>query len=158
MSQAIYSDKWIFHGEGKLNRYNDRIQVAKNFHQTRKLARGNAIVIVWCAISVKQLVGPYYFDSHIVIVESYKPLLTKYFLSLLPSSPQDAIFLQGGAQPQYILNVRQLPDEKFPHSKMRRQSPTRRAACSPEQTPHHFLYENMPRIRSFLFSAPHRRS
>lgn len=57
-------------------------------------------------MSVNQFFGAYYFDSPVVTAESYRHLLTKYFLLMLLSSSPNAIFLQEGAAPRYSLKER----------------------------------------------------
>lgn len=71
---------------------------------------------VWCAISIKQVIGPYYFAHSIVNEDGYLSSLNNVFFPLLPGLPPDTHFQQNGAPPHYRVAVRQVLDDKFPGS------------------------------------------
>lgn len=67
-------------------------------------------------MSVSEAFGPYCFDSPSVTGESYKQLLTNYFLSMVAGLPPDTMFQKGGGRSHYSLGVEQLLDKKLPES------------------------------------------
>lgn len=92
--------------------------------------------------------GLYYFDSPLVTGESYKQLLTNYFLPVLPSLPPDAIFQKDGTPSHYSLEVRQLLNEKLLDSKIGRKDPIRWPASSQDLTPLDNFYVDKSKTRS----------
>lgn len=154
LNRVIYSDECVFHVDGKVNKHNVRIWGTENPHERREVARDSEKVTVWCAMSANQVFGPYYFDSPIVTGESYKQLLTNYFLPMLPSLPPDAIFQQDGAPPHYSLEVRQLLDEKLPDSWIGRGGPTRWPPRSPDLTPLDFFLWGYVKDKVYVTPCP----
>lgn len=132
---VIYSDGCIFQVDEKDNKHNVRILGTENPHETRKGARDGEKETVWCAMSVNQVYGSYYFDSFIATSESNKQLVTFYFLLivvLVPNLPTDTIFWQGSAPTDYRLEVRQHLGEKLHENWIRRKGPIHWAASSPD--------------------------
>lgn len=70
-------------------------------------------MIVWCAVSANQVIGPYYPGHLIVNHESYLRLLNNLFLPMLPGLPPNTVSQQDGAPFHYGISVRQLFDEKL---------------------------------------------
>lgn len=99
--QVIYYDGSVFKVNGKVNKRNIRVQARKNRHETREVARDSEIVTVWCAMFVNQVISAYYFNSSVLTGETYKVLLTNYFLSVLPSLTSDEILKQEGTPYHY---------------------------------------------------------
>lgn len=69
---------------------------------------------VWSAISVNQIDGSYYFDSLMVIVESYKHLLAIFFFKCYPVYPEIQCYKKW-APSHYSSKVRQVLDKILPN-------------------------------------------
>lgn len=140
LNRIIFSDECVFHVDGKVNKHNVRIWGTENPHDYREVARDSEKVTVWCAMSVNEVIGPYYFDEPNFNGASYLHLLNRFFLSMLPNLSQDTIFQQDGAPPHYSREVRDLLDEKLPDSWIGRGGPTNWPPRSPDLTPLDFSF------------------
>lgn len=139
LNRIIFSDECVFHVDGKVNKHNVRIWGTENPHEYREELRDSEKVCVWAAMSVNEIIGPYYFDEPIVNAESYLHLLNNYFLPMLPSLPPGTLFQQDGAPPHYSREVRALLDEKLPDLWIGRAGSTNWPARSPDLTPLDFF-------------------
>lgn len=63
-----------------------------------------------CAVSIKQVIGPFYFERTIINSDSLLSLLNKVFHPVVPSLPLGTIFQRDGAPPHYRITVRHLLD------------------------------------------------
>ena len=62
--------------------------------------------MVWCAISKRGIIGPYFFDDGSITGERYKRMLGYFFIPKLADYPGDIKFQQDGAPPHYAVSVR----------------------------------------------------
>lgn len=60
--QLIFSDDAIFHISGKVKRYNTRVWGTENPHVTFEHVRDFPEVSVFCAMSKRQVYGPFFFE------------------------------------------------------------------------------------------------
>ena len=56
-----FSDKAVFHLSGRVNRHNTRIWETENPKVIEEKERDSPKLVVWCAISDKGIIGPYFF-------------------------------------------------------------------------------------------------
>lgn len=94
------------------------------------------MVCVSVAVSGSKVVGRYYLDERIVYAESCLHLSHNYFLSMLRSLLQVAVFQQNKAPPHYCREVRALLDQTLPALSTGRGPPTRWKCGSLDLTTH----------------------
>ena len=73
---------------------------------------------VWCAISSKGIIGPYFFQAP-VTGQSYLNMLNDWFLPQIANRLRDGYnlhFQHDGAQSHYSLIVRAWLDDQFPNA------------------------------------------
>ena len=73
------SDEAIFHLSGIVNKHNCRIWRETNPFITIDVAMNSPKIIVWCAMSSEEIVGPFFFDEDTVNHENYFDMLEDYF-------------------------------------------------------------------------------
>jgi hypothetical protein len=103
LCQVCLLDEVIFHVSGFVNRYNCRIWVSQNPHDTCQLERGRPKVSVWAHLTHDKLIGPFLFLEKTVNRRSYLDMLE--FCVLLPLLSR-TILQQDGAPPLFCLHVR----------------------------------------------------
>ena len=79
-----FSDEAIFHLSGRVNRHNTRIWETENLKVIEEKERDSPKLVVWCAISGKGIIGPYFFRDDArrtttVTGENYLEMLQKFF-------------------------------------------------------------------------------
>ena len=72
------SDKTYFHLDGNVNNYNFRIWNESNPNYVVQKQLKSAQVLVWCAISLNKIMGPYFFDST-VNASNYLNMFQQFF-------------------------------------------------------------------------------
>uniref|UniRef100_A0A914PRY5 Transposase n=1 Tax=Panagrolaimus davidi TaxID=227884 RepID=A0A914PRY5_9BILA len=103
-----FSDEATFTLHGEVNRHNMRIWSKENPHAFREEPLHSEKIMVWCAISVFGILGPYYFDGN-VNNENYLMLLKEFHRDLkskFPTQSKTAILQQDGAPPHWHKSVR----------------------------------------------------
>lgn len=109
-----FSDECHFWLNGFVNKQNYRFWAGENPRVFEVTKMKPEKVTVWCAISAKGIIGPFFFNDT-VNSERYKEMLEDFFI---PSAQGlDAIddfwFMQDGAKPHRTLEVFELLDEHF---------------------------------------------
>ena len=106
LKKVIYSDECSFSLSGRVNKQNCRIWGTERPQEVYEVPQGARSVMVWCAISEKGVIGPYFFENESVTGDSYKKMLRYFLFPRLRDYPQDLIFQQDGAPPHYAHIVR----------------------------------------------------
>lgn len=75
----FFSDESTFYISGVVNKHNCRTWAANNPFTTIEVAMNSPKVNVWCSMSNKQIIGPYFFDDETVNRRNYLDMLQNYF-------------------------------------------------------------------------------
>jgi len=70
---------------------------------------------VFCAISTSKGYGPYFFPDRTVNGETFRNMLTTWFMPQLEHDSTDFVYQLDGAPCHYHRNVRNFLDETLPH-------------------------------------------
>ncbi|CAK1586379.1 unnamed protein product [Parnassius mnemosyne] len=105
MSNVYFSDESHFHLEGYVNRQNCRYWSPSNPKQKHQKALHSPKVTVWCAISAKKIIGPFFFENDrgatvTVTSERYIDMINNFFVPQLQEEDVDQSgvwFQQDGA-------------------------------------------------------------
>ena len=113
--KIIFSDEATFHVSGKVNRHNVRIWGSENPHAILEVERDSPKVNVFCAVSKRQVYGPFFFREATVNGPTYLDMLTEWlFPQLEEKQGNEYIFQQCGAPPHWHLHVREHLNERLP--------------------------------------------
>lgn len=82
--------------------------------ETHQVRRHSPIVLVWCAVSKDEVLGPYFFENETVNSNSYKGMLCCYLILKLREYPNNTIFHRDVAPPDCSSEERNYHDEKLP--------------------------------------------
>jgi len=91
--------------------------------------------MVWCAISVKEIIGPYFFEDGTVTGERYKRMLRYFAFPRLRDYPETTIFQQDVAPLHFANTTTEYLDLKYPNRWMGRGGPIPWPPRSPDLTP-----------------------
>jgi hypothetical protein len=109
-----FSDEARFHLDGFVNKQNWRIWGTENPHFSIKKSLHPQRVTVWCAISEKGIIGPFFIDGNVTSLKYVNCLQQNFIpklheLGLLKSS----WFMQDGARPHRTFEVFKFLNEHF---------------------------------------------
>jgi len=95
-------------GTGLVNKHNCHIWAANNPYITMETAMNSAKVNVWCAMSNKEIIGPYFFENETVNQYNYFHMLKNYFYPIIQRKrlTNKIIFQQDGSPPHFSKEVR----------------------------------------------------
>lgn len=119
-----YSDECSFSLAGAVNKQNCRVWGTERPPEVYEVPQGAESIMVWCAISEKGIIGPYFFENGNVTGESYFKMVRYFFFPKVSNYPNDYFFQQDGAPPHYALRVRQYLDRKLQARWIGRAGPT----------------------------------
>jgi len=139
LRRIIFSDECSFSLSGGVNKQNCRIWGTERPSTVYESPQSSASIMVWCALSKKEIIGPYFFENESVTGETYKRMLRYFFFPKLRDYPENVIFQQDGAPPHFALPVRQYLDTKVPNRWIGRAGPISWPARSPDLTPCDFF-------------------
>ena len=135
LNRIVFSDECKFSLSGVVNKQNCRIWGTERPNEVYETLHNSPSVMVWCALSQNEIIGPYFFENENVTGSTYKRML-RYFLFPKPRNyPETMIFQQDGAPPHYSLEVREYLNRKLPNQWMGRGGPISWPARSPDLTP-----------------------
>lgn len=139
--KIFFSDESTFYTSGIVNKHNCRIWSPSNPFITIEDAMNSAKVNVWCAMSNKQIIGPYFFEEKTINQHNYLDMLQNYFYPIMQRKRlhKTMIFQQDGAPAHFSKNVRSWLDEKFDSRWIGRGGPISWAPRSPDLTPLDFF-------------------
>ena len=107
LERIMFSDEAVFHLEGGINTHNCSHWSRTNPHWMIEKSLNSPKVMVWAAIGVPGIIGPFFIEEN-VSGETYLNLLTENFypaFSSLPNAPE-LHFMQDGAPPHWSQRVR----------------------------------------------------
>ena len=139
LKRIIYSDECSFSLCGGVNKQNCRIWGTERPQEVYEVPQGADSIMVWCAISSRGIIRPYFFENVSVTGESYKKMLRYFFFPKLRDYPQDVIFQQDGAPPHFAIPVRQYLNQKLGNRWIGRGGPVAWPPRSPDLTPCDFF-------------------
>ena len=102
----IFSDKEIFHLNGKVNRHNVKIWMCKNPHVIVEVEHNFPKVNVFYAVTHRTVYRPFFFEEPTITEKTYLEMITNWLVPGLPAEGGDYIFQQDGAPLHWSLLVR----------------------------------------------------
>jgi hypothetical protein len=137
----FFSDEATFHVSGMVNKHNCRIWSRENPFVTMEVAMNSPKVTVWCAMSSKIIIGPFFFDELTVDQHNYLDMLQTFFYPILQKKKLTGrtIFQQDGASAHFAKSVRSWLDVKFSDRWIGRGGPISWAPRSPDLSPLDFF-------------------
>ena len=79
----VFSDEATFHVNGKVNKRDTRIWGTENPHEIFEHVRDSPTLNVFCAMSKKAVLGPFFFKRATVNGDTYLDLLKKWLMEKL---------------------------------------------------------------------------
>lgn len=169
VNTIFWSDEAHFHLNGSVNKQNCRYWAPRgqNPHLKHQQPLHSPKVTVWCALSSRGIIGPYFFENargQAISVNgvSYRRMLNDYFLPLLrehPAYSSHTWFQQDGATPHTARETMALLRDFFPEKLISRFGDIPWPPRSPDLTPMDFflwgylknkVYESEPATISAL--------
>lgn len=136
LSKIVWSDESLFHLSGTVSRHNDVRWGPENPHEQCEVPHSHQSVMVWCGITPRTVIGPYFFDGSVDAAAYLNVLQTV----LWPYATHKGLtFQQDGAPAHYALQVRQWLDQKFPNRWIGRRGPLEWPPRSPDLAPCDFF-------------------
>ncbi len=137
----FFSDEANFHLSGLVNKHNCRIWAETNPYVTIDVPINSPKVTVWCAMSSKEIIGPFFFDEQTVNQQNYLHMLENYFQPILQRKRlmKKILFQQDGAPAHFSKTVRAWLNKKFDDRWIGRGGPISWAPRSPDLTPLDFF-------------------
>lgn len=134
---TFFSDESTFFTSGLVNKHKCRIWAQNNPHITMESAMKSAKVNVWCAMSNKEIIDPYFFEDETVNQYNYLDMLKHYFYPIIQRKrlTNKIISQQDGSPPHFSKEVRAWLNEKFDDRWIGRGGPISWAPRSPDLTP-----------------------
>lgn len=120
LNRVLFSDECQFSLSGSVNKQNCRVWGTERPNLVFDTPQNSPSVMVWCALSRREIIGPYFFENENVTGATYKRLLRYFLFPKLRDYPENLIFQQDGASPHYANIVRQYLDRKLPNQWMGR--------------------------------------
>lgn len=136
VDRILWSDESEFKLNGTVNRHNCTYWSRRNLHVQVPVKNSRQGVMVWCGMSSRGLIGPYFFHNS-VTGQTYLEMLRVFLWPQIRRHRM--LFQQDGAPPHYALPVRQWLDERFPERWIGRRGPYDWPARSPDLTPCDFF-------------------
>lgn len=157
--RLIFGDESTFHISGKVNKHNVRIWGTENPRASIEHVRDSPKLNVFCAISKKKVYGPFYFQEATVRGNVYLDMLTEWLMPQLEEDSDDFVWVQDGAPPHWLHDVRDYLDESLPHRWIGRAADNnlplfRWPPRSPDLTPCDFFLWGYVKDRVFVPPLP----
>ena len=136
INQFAFSDEATFHTSGHVNRRNTVFWGTENPRVVFEHERSSPKVNVWCCVTSRGVIGPYFFNDPTVNSENYLEMLESYGMDEIPLNIRHTgYFQQDGAPAHYSNIVRDFLDRNFPNRWIGRRGPLEWPAHSPDLTP-----------------------
>jgi hypothetical protein len=150
----FFSDESTFYLSGLVNKHNCRFWSSSNQFVTVEEAMNSAKVNVWCAMSSKQIIGPFFFDHDTVNKDDYLNMLKSFFHPIIRRQKLDKkiYFQQDGAPIHFSKEVRAWLDEQFCERWVGRGGSISWAPRSPDLTPLDFYLWGY--IKTSIYTTP----
>jgi len=135
LESIVFSDECSVSLGGAVNKQNCRIWGTERPDTVYQSPQSTQSIMVWCAMSRHEVIGPYFFENGNVTGNSYKKMLRYFFFPKVRDYPDNWLFQQDGAPPHFALPVRAYLDSKLPNRWIGRAGPIAWPARSPDLTP-----------------------
>jgi len=93
LPRFIFSDEAMFHLSGKVSHNNVRIWGLENPHEIVQHERDSLKINVFCAVSVRKIYGPFFFEGNTVTGNSYLEMLQDWLFPQMNEDSEDFISL-----------------------------------------------------------------
>ena len=123
----------------KVNRLNVRIWGSQNPHASQKHVRDSPKLNVWCSLSQKKNIGPFFFDEETVHGTTYVDILEQIFFPKMEQLQPNIRFHQDVAPPHWFSDVRTSLDNIFSGRWIGTEGPIAWTSRSPDLTPLDFF-------------------
>lgn len=150
----FFSDEANFHLSGRVHKQNCRIWAEEKPIEVDTEPLHSPKIIVWCAMSSKCIIGPFFFEESTVNGQNYLKMLQEYLNPILVRKriQRRVIFQQDGAPPHFDRKVREWLNQKFPGKWIGRRGPIEWAPRSPDLTPLDFFLWGY--LKQKVYSTP----
>jgi transposase len=148
-NKIVWSDEASFKLNGSINRHNCSYWASENPHVTEEHHVNLPGVTVWCGLSARGLIGPFFFYNT-VTGAVYLNLLQEFVIPRIREEfrdEEDFYFQQDGAPPHYHRDVRAHLDENLPNRWIGRRGSIEYPPRSPDLTPMDFFYGDTSKIK-----------
>ena len=138
--KIIWSDEATLKLNGSINRHNCSYWAQENPHLTVERHLNLPGVTVWCGLSAKGLIGPFFFEGTVTGL-NYLDMLQEFAMPCFQEQFGDAefYFQQDGALPHFHRDVRGCLDENLQNRWIGRRGAVEFPARSPDLTPMDFF-------------------
>ena len=113
-NRLVFSDEATFHLCGNVNRHNLRFWGSENPHAVLKQVRDSPKIKVFCAITNRHVLGPFFFAEKSVTSIVYADMLSEWLMPHLEEKMPNFVFQQDGAPPHWHNSVREYLNEHLP--------------------------------------------
>ena len=136
VDKICWSDESQFRLDGQVNKHNCTYWATVNPELQLEIPNSKQGVQVWCGMTSRGLIGPFFFDGN-VTAAAYLAMLTEFLWPKLMR--RKLLFQRDGAPAHYALDVRAWLDSKFPNRWIGRRGPVEWPPRSPDLTPCNFF-------------------
>lgn len=135
------SDEATFHTSGRVHKWNCRIWGYQKPREVHEYKRGSSKINVWCMMTSKTVIGPYFFENQTVDSQKYLDMLKNF---LYPELQKKRVvrgfwFMHDGAPIHNSKIVKEFLNKKFPGRWIGRGGSIPWPARSPDLTPLDFF-------------------
>jgi len=136
VTKIVWSDEAQFKLNGTVNHHNCVYWAPENLHVHVDKAVNLPGVNVWCGLSARGLIGPFFFEGT-VTGKAYLELLRSSILTAIHVlyENSEVFYQQDGAPPHYHRDVRAFLDENLQGPWIRQRGTFEFPPCSPDLTP-----------------------
>jgi len=136
VTKIVWSDEAQFKLNGTVNRHNCVYWAPENLRVHVGKAVNLPVVYVWCGLSARGLIGPFFFEGT-VTGEAYLEMLRSSILPAIHALNENSevFYQQDGAPPHYHLDVWAILDENLQGHWIGRRGTFEFPPCSPDLTP-----------------------
>lgn len=169
IGKIIFSDESTFHLSGKVNKHNCRIWGSENPRQSLEHVRDSPKLNVFCALSKSKVYGPFFFQEKTINGIVYLDMLDNFLIPQIDNDDEERSlhFMQDGAPPHYLSDVRDFLNARFPGTWIGRGGPIAWPPRSPDLTPLDFFFwgfikdtvyvpplpASLPELRARIYAA-----
>ncbi|XP_076322031.1 uncharacterized protein LOC143231372 [Tachypleus tridentatus] len=138
--KIVWSDEATFKLNGSINRHNCTYWATENSHVTEEHHLNLPGVIVWCGLSARGLIGPFFFQDTVTGL-NYLNILQEFAMPRIQEQfgEEECFFQQDGAPPHFHRDVGAYLDASTPDRWIGRRGSVEFLARSPDLTPIDFF-------------------
>jgi len=137
LERILFTDECNFYVNGFVNKQNVRFWGSEKPNLRIEKAPFCQKVTVWCGISYRFVVGPFFFDSGTVNGDGYRDMIESFLIPHLKSHRRltKTIYMQDGATPHTAKKTRDLLEANFPSGVISRFTTFEWPSHSPDLNP-----------------------